>query len=48
MVFNSFTFFAILGIFLLVYTLLPRKGQNLWILLSSYFFYGCRDCRFLD
>jgi len=48
MVFNSLNF---LVFFLVVYSLylaLPRRGQNVLLLVSSYFFYGCWDWRFLS
>ncbi len=48
MFFNSFAFFAFLILFLGIYALLPRKAQNTWILIASYFFYGCWDFRFLS
>lgn len=48
MFFNSFTFFSFLALFMGVYLILPKKGQNLWILLGSYFFYGSWDVRFLS
>lgn len=48
MFFNSFAFLAFLILFLGIYALLPHRAQNGWILLGSYFFYGCWDYRFLS
>ncbi len=47
MVFNSFAFFVFLAICLVVYRWLPHRGQNLFLLAASYFFYGAWDWRFL-
>ena len=47
MVFNSFAFFVFLAICLVVYRMLPHRGQNLFLLAASYFFYGAWDWRFL-
>jgi D-alanyl-lipoteichoic acid acyltransferase DltB (MBOAT superfamily) len=47
MVFNSFAFFAFLATCLIVYRALPHRGQNLFLLAASYFFYGAWDWRFL-
>lgn len=47
MLFNSLTFFIFLVAVFLVYWLLNRKSQNLWLLVSSYFFYAWWDWRFL-
>lgn len=44
--FNSLVFFLFLGIVLLVYPRLPRRGQNLFLLVASYVFYGYWDWRF--
>ena len=47
MLFNSLAFFVFLAIVYAVYRALPHKGQNRWLLLASYFFYGAWDWRFL-
>ena len=47
MLFNSYLFWAFLAIVLVVYRLLPHRGQNVWLLLASYVFYGLWDWRFL-
>ena len=47
MVFNSLAFFVFLAICLVVYRVLPHRGQNLFLLAASYFFYGAWDWRFL-
>lgn len=47
MLFNSFSFWLFFLVVLLLYQRLPRRGQNLLLLLASYFFYGCWDWRFL-
>lgn len=47
MLFNSFIFFLFLAIVLPVFYALPtKKSKNLFLLLSSYFFYGYWDWRF--
>ena len=45
--FNSFGFWLYFAVVALVYALLTWKWQNRWLLLASYFFYGCFDWRFL-
>lgn len=47
MIFNSLDFFIFLPIVYLVYLLLNHRGQNIWLLLASYVFYGWWDPRFL-
>ncbi|HAZ63445.1 MAG TPA: membrane-bound O-acyltransferase family protein [Armatimonadetes bacterium] len=47
MLFNTWTFGAFLVITLAVYWSLPRRGQNYWLLLAGYVFYGWWDWRFL-
>ena len=48
MLFNSFIFFIFLGVVLPVFYMLPNKrSKNVFLLLSSYFFYGYWDWRFL-
>ena len=47
MLFNSFVFFIFLGIILPIFYSLPSKNsKNLFLLISSYFFYGYWDWRF--
>lgn len=45
--FNSFNFWIFLTVVLLVYHRLGHRSQNRFLLLASYFFYGCWDWRFL-
>lgn len=45
--FISYEFFALLGVVLALYGVLSRRGQNLLLLVASYFFYGWWDWRFL-
>jgi D-alanyl-lipoteichoic acid acyltransferase DltB (MBOAT superfamily) len=47
MLFNSIEFFVFLAVVLSVYRQLGLRGQNLFLLLSSYYFYGAWDPRFL-
>jgi len=47
MLFNSFVFFAFLGIVLIVYYSLALRAQNLWLLAAGLLFYGWWDWRFL-
>lgn len=47
MLFNSFVFFIFLAVVLPIFHLLPsKKSKNLFLLASSYFFYGYWDWRF--
>lgn len=46
--FNSFGFWLFFIVVALVYSRLRLAGQNRWLLLASYFFYGCFDWRFLS
>ncbi len=47
MLFNSFIFFIFLGLVLPIFYILPNKSsKNIFLLLSSYFFYGYWDWRF--
>ena len=48
MLFNSFTFWVFFVVVFAFYRILPHKGQNLLLLVSSYFFYGYWDYRFLS
>jgi alginate O-acetyltransferase complex protein AlgI len=45
--FNSFSFWLFLAVVLLAYRRLGHLLQNRFLLLASYFFYGCWDWRFL-
>ncbi|MDZ4861314.1 MAG: MBOAT family protein [Candidatus Hydrogenedentes bacterium] len=47
MLFNSWTFAAFIVIVLPIYYSLSRRGQNLFLLVASYVFYGWWDWRFL-
>lgn len=47
MLFNSLTFLVFLPVVLLLLAALPRRWRNGFLLLASYFFYGCWDWRFL-
>ncbi len=46
MVFNSLVFLVFFAIVYVAYRLLPHRGQNVLILVSSYIFYGWWDWRF--
>src|SRR3712207_6382683 len=48
MLFNSLEFALFLPIVLGLYWLLPRRGQNAFLLVASYVFYGAWDVRFLS
>jgi len=48
MLFNSFAFALFFPIVLIIYWRLPLRGQNIFLLLASYFFYGYWDWRFLS
>jgi len=47
MLFNTLEYGAFLLLVLPVYYLLPHRGQNVFLLLASYLFYGSWDPRFL-
>jgi D-alanyl-lipoteichoic acid acyltransferase DltB (MBOAT superfamily) len=47
MLFNSWLFPPFLLVVLALYYRLQRRGQNVMLLLASYFFYACWDWRFL-
>lgn len=47
MVFNSFSYLLFFPIVSIIYFLLPGKARNLWLLISSYFFYFCADIRYV-
>jgi alginate O-acetyltransferase complex protein AlgI len=47
MLFNSWMFPPFLLVVLVLYRLLPHRGQNIMLLAASYFFYACWDWRFL-
>ncbi len=47
MLFNSLSFLIFLPVVLLTIALLPQRWRNGFLLLASYFFYGCWDWRFL-
>jgi D-alanyl-lipoteichoic acid acyltransferase DltB (MBOAT superfamily) len=47
MLFNSFEFFVFLPVVLGLYLVLSFRGQNAWLLVASYVFYGSWDWRFL-
>jgi len=46
MLFNSLTFLAFLVVVLVVYPRLRHRGQNIFLLVASYYFYGSWDWRF--
>ena len=46
MLFNTLDFAVIDGVVLGLYAVLPHRGQNLMLLVASYFFYGVWDWRF--
>ncbi len=48
MLFNSLTFWIFFVLVYAGYRVLDTKGQNRWLLLASYIFYGAWDWRFLS
>ena len=46
MVFNSIHFVVFFAVVYAVYRVLGRRGQNLWLLAASYYFYAAWDWRF--
>jgi D-alanyl-lipoteichoic acid acyltransferase DltB (MBOAT superfamily) len=47
MLFNTLDFWVFFAVVFLVYLLLERRAQNVFLLLASYFFYACWSVRFL-
>src|ERR1044072_1569896 len=47
MLFNSYIFWAFFACVIILYRLLPHRGQNYMLLAASYIFYGYWDWRFL-
>jgi alginate O-acetyltransferase complex protein AlgI len=47
MLFNSYIFWAFFACVIILYRLLPHRGQNYMLLVASYIFYGYWDWRFL-
>ena len=45
MFFNSYSFLLFFPIVVVIYFLLPKKIQVLWLLAECYFFYMCWDVR---
>ena len=48
MVFTSLDFVAFFAVVYALYRVLPHRGQNVMLLLASYYFYGSWDWRFLS
>ena len=48
MVFNSYIFWFFFAVVIILYRLLPHRGQNRMLLVASYVFYGTWDYRFLS
>ncbi len=48
MLFNSFAFWLFFIVVAALYYRLRHRGQNVLLLLASYYFYGCWDWRFLS
>lgn len=47
MLFNSLEFLVFFPIVLLMYYVLPQKIKNIWLLLSSYYFYMCWNAKYV-
>jgi alginate O-acetyltransferase complex protein AlgI len=47
MLFNTLDFWLFFAVVFALYVGLPRRGQNVLLLLASYFFYACWDWRFV-
>lgn len=47
MLFNSVEFFVFFPIVVLAYFLIPKRLKNLWLLLSSYYFYMCWNAKYI-
>lgn len=48
MLFNSFSFLIFFPVVALVFRVVPKKLRYIWLLIASYFFYGCWDVRYLS
>ena len=48
MLFNSFIFWLFFAVVIVLYRLLPHRGQNSLLLVASYIFYGYWDYRYLS
>lgn len=46
MIFNSFEFLIFFPIVLLIYFILPKKIQQFWLLIASYYFYMCWNAKY--
>lgn len=46
MLFNSYAFLLFFPVVVLVYYLLPKKAQNIWLLIASYYFYMNWDAKY--
>lgn len=46
--FNSFGFWLYFLVVVIGYSMMTHRWQNRWLLIASYFFYGCFDWRFLS
>lgn len=47
MLFNSYSFLLFFPPVSIIYFLIPRKMQHIWLLAASYFFYMCWDARYV-
>lgn len=47
MLFNSYSFLLFFPLAAIIYFLIPRKIQHIWLLAASYFFYMCWDARYV-
>lgn len=47
MLFNSFNFLIFFPIVILIYFILPKKIKNIWLLISSYYFYMCWNPKYV-
>lgn len=47
MVFNSYSFLIFFPIVVLVYFLIPKRAQHIWLLVASYYFYMNWDARYV-
>ena len=48
MLFNSYSFWLFFAIVIVLYRLLPHKGQNRMLLVAGYIFYGAWNWKFLS
>ena len=47
MLFNSYEFLIFFPIVCLIYFVIPKKCQQIWLLITSYYFYMCWNAKYI-